>query len=113
MKLINKIIVIIILLVPISVSANIMCKDGTTSPSCLDCHRGCCSHHGGCASKSITSSNGNKKSNEVTDNVGNASYKIVNKENDYDYGILCIIGVIVIGSGVGYYIYKKNNIDGK
>lgn len=33
-----------------NVFANIMCNDGTISPSCGDCHRGCCSHHGGCAS---------------------------------------------------------------
>lgn len=33
-----------------NVFANIMCNDGTRSPSCGDCHRGCCSHHGGCAS---------------------------------------------------------------
>lgn len=27
---------------------NIICNDGTPSPTCKDCHRGCCSHHGGC-----------------------------------------------------------------
>ncbi len=27
---------------------NITCNDGTTSPTCQDCHRGCCSWHGGC-----------------------------------------------------------------
>lgn len=34
------------------VNANIMCNDGTMSPSCENCHRGCCSHHGGCSNKS-------------------------------------------------------------
>lgn len=38
------------------VFANIMCNDGTVSPSCSDCHRGCCSHHGGCASGSSSNS---------------------------------------------------------
>ena len=37
------------LIIPINVSANIMCNDGSVSKSCQDCHRGCCSHHGGCA----------------------------------------------------------------
>ena len=40
------------------VFANIMCNDGTRSPSCTDCHRGCCSHHGGCASGSSSYSSG-------------------------------------------------------
>lgn len=41
----------------LQVDANIMCNDGTTSPSCMDCHRGCCSHHGGCAAgRSYTNS---------------------------------------------------------
>lgn len=29
-------------------AAHIMCKDGTRSPSCTSCERGCCSGHGGC-----------------------------------------------------------------
>ena len=32
-----------------SVYANIMCNDGTESPTCSDCHQGCCSWHGGCS----------------------------------------------------------------
>ena len=36
------------LLLPMNIKANIICNDGTTSPSCSDCHRGCCSKHGGC-----------------------------------------------------------------
>jgi hypothetical protein len=27
---------------------NIICNDGTESPTCEVCRRGCCSHHGGC-----------------------------------------------------------------
>ena len=27
---------------------NVMCCDGTRSPTCDTCHRGCCSWHGGC-----------------------------------------------------------------
>lgn len=42
------ILIITLLLIPINVKANIICNDGTRSPSCSDCHRGCCSSHGGC-----------------------------------------------------------------
>ena len=37
------------------VYANIMCRDGTVSKTCTDCHSGCCSWHGGCASIYIRS----------------------------------------------------------
>ncbi len=29
-------------------NSHIMCNDGTRSPSCTSCSRGCCSRHGGC-----------------------------------------------------------------
>ncbi len=41
---------------PVVVRANIVCNDGTTSPSCSTCHKGCCSRHGGCSSSSSSSS---------------------------------------------------------
>ena len=50
MKKYIKTILLLVIFIPLSVNANIMCNDGTVSPSCADCHRGCCSHHGGCAS---------------------------------------------------------------
>ena len=31
-----------------AVYANIICNDGTESPTCQDCHQGCCSWHQGC-----------------------------------------------------------------
>lgn len=30
------------------VELNVRCNDGTISPTCEVCRRGCCSHHGGC-----------------------------------------------------------------
>ena len=51
-----------------NVFANIMCNDGTRSPSCSDCHRGCCSHHGGCASGGSSYSSGS------SNNYRNYSY---------------------------------------
>ncbi len=41
--------VLLINFFPTIVNANIICNDGTVSPSCTSCHRGCCSHHGGCS----------------------------------------------------------------
>ncbi len=43
---------------PLNVWANIVCNDGTISPSCSDCHRGCCSKHGGCSSNGSSSFSG-------------------------------------------------------
>ncbi len=56
---------VLFLFLPLVVNANIMCNDGTRSPSCQDCHQGCCSHHGGCAygGSDSSSSNSNSYSN--------------------------------------------------
>ncbi len=60
---------VLFLFLPLVVNANIMCNDGTRSPSCQDCHQGCCSHHGGCAygggDSSSSSSNSYSNSNYV------------------------------------------------
>lgn len=62
-KTFNNIILFVftIIFIPSIVSANIVCNDGTTSPSCVDCHRGCCSKHGGCSNSSSSSSSSNEK----------------------------------------------------
>ena len=64
MKKIMLAVIITFLLLPIIVKANIRCNDGTISPSCGDCYRGCCSRHGGCSSNS----------NYESDNGGNYRY---------------------------------------
>lgn len=33
---------------PASAEMNVLCHDGTASPTCEVCRQGCCSHHGGC-----------------------------------------------------------------
>lgn len=48
----GKIIILIILCVPNIVYAGITCNDGTESPTCYECHRGCCSGHDGCTENS-------------------------------------------------------------
>lgn len=70
--------VLLMSFLPTVVNANIVCNDGTVSPSCADCHRGCCSHHGGCSSGSKnTSSSTNKTSS--SSNKTNSSSKNSNK----------------------------------
>ena len=88
----NKLLVLvcILLLCPSYVKANIMCNDGSVSPSCADCHRGCCSHHGGCASGgssySSTSYSNNSSSNGTSSYSNSNSYsapkRVVEKSSD-------------------------------
>ena len=69
------IIVIVILSFPIIVRANIVCNDGTISDSCQDCHRGCCSSHGGCSNSSSggSSNSGTSNNNSSANSSGNVN----------------------------------------
>ncbi len=60
--------------IPITVKANIICNDGTISKTCRDCHQGCCSHHGGCTN--------NPNSNPNSSNTGGTTYSNNYKAND-------------------------------
>ena len=73
------------------VNANIICNDGTVSASCVDCHQGCCSRHGGCTPGASSSSNTNKKSNSknrtsksssVTRSVNKTVPVVIKKSNN-------------------------------
>ena len=57
------------------VRANIVCNDGSISPTCQDCHRGCCSHHGGCSSNpgSSSSNSGNTTNNNSLQNSNSSN----------------------------------------
>ena len=67
--------IVFILLIPFCVNANIICNDGTESPTCQDCHTGCCSDHDGCTENpnhyNNYDGNGNsyiyKNNNEIKD----------------------------------------------
>ena len=76
--------VILIMLLPIVVNANIVCNDGTISPSCGDCHKGCCSSHGGCPNSSSSSNStnvetntNNSSSSESTNSNSNTTNNVV------------------------------------
>lgn len=91
-------ILILIIFSFLIVNANIICNDGSYSPTCSTCHRGCCSWHGGCASESYDSKSyeNNKKDSETS-----------NKNNSIN--LLIILG---IGVGIGVFIsssIKRSN----
>lgn len=78
---------------------NIVCKDGTISPSCKDCHQGCCSHHGGCSNSS--NFNKNKYNNYYNNTNGNSE-----NNSDSDFTVWAII--LVLGIPIVYAIFKEN-----
>lgn len=78
-------IILFILAYTINVSANIMCNDGSESPTCSDCHQGCCSWHGGCASSS--------------------SY--YDNESTIDWGPVLTIGAGITGGAI--YMHNKKS----
>ena len=80
---------IVVILLPLKVKANIMCNDGTVSPSCQYCHSGCCSYHGGCASDSSS--------------VNNSSRVYMDDENDYSL----IAAIIIMALSLGIPIYAS------
>lgn len=73
---------LLILFVPTIVNANIMCNDGSISPSCGDCHRGCCSHHGGCSSDASSNSS---SSSGTTNNYSNHNSPSGNNNDTTQY----------------------------
>lgn len=85
MKINKKYFILIILLFPLVANANIMCNDGTESYSCVDCHRGCCSSHGGCAKDD----NGNDiEYEEIESNIEDEEASTKDVVDDYidEYG---------------------------
>lgn len=79
--------IIIVLLTPIFISAKIMCNDGTRSPSCDNCHGGCCSGHGGCANnyKFSDSNNSNNYTNSNHAITSDEWYEQNDDQNDKMY----------------------------
>ena len=97
----KKIVVITLLTIfiinPIRVFANIKCNDGTISPSCSDCHQGCCSHHGGCL---------REEDNDYNEDDEYSDYS--EKDDLKDNGLLYLLGIGGAITG-GYYIGKKRS----
>ena len=51
-------ILFLLIIIPMNVFANVICNDGTVSPTCSVCSRGCCSRHGGCSGATTNPSGG-------------------------------------------------------
>ena len=125
----------VLFLIPFAVKANIMCNDGTTSPSCQDCHQGCCSHHGGCANSNynntVNTNNtyNNTENNDSYDETSDEKNDLYDETDDENYETTTenddadnetdnatkssettnatdfLIGTGILG-GIGYGIYK-------
>ena len=84
-------IIIVLLLLPITINANIICNDGTESKTCETCHQGCCSHHDGCLEEN---NNTYPQSNSTNDSSEN--------KNDW------IIPTIICGlTVIDVFLFKK------
>ena len=57
-------IMVLLMIAPIYVKANIKCNDGSESPTCTTCKKGCCSKHGGCTANQTSNSGTSKNSNK-------------------------------------------------
>lgn len=99
------VLIIVFSIFPMIVNANIMCNDGTTSPTCENCHQGCCSYHGGCANKRY---NSNNKQNNINS-------KKKQKRNKINSSFAIIIGILtyVISIILLLILDSKFNIEDK
>ena len=87
---------------PFTVKANIICNDGTTSPSCSTCHKGCCSKHGGC-------STGNSTSNSTGSTNKNPT--VIEKVKSSDNSLKKVVAdgeEVLISDDMIYFTTKEN-----
>lgn len=94
LKVLLIIFVCLLFAFPTFVKANIICNDGSQSPSCSYCHPGCCSWHGGCTS----------------------AYESYDEDYDEDYdeedkseNTLLIIGSVIGGIIIISFLVKKQD----
>jgi hypothetical protein len=124
-KIISLLVLLIIINIPTIVFANIVCNDGSISKSCVDCHSGCCSRHGGCTNNPNHGSNNSyyptttKKTTTTIYNYSTRKTATKIEKNSYDYKNNVddkdekdnsgLIIVIVVTSFICYLIIKSNN----
>ena len=102
LKRISHILIIVLIIFPLRVKANIRCNDGTYSASCSDCHRGCCSHHGGCASNYSSSSYSGS-------NGGGVIRTLKSSDEGNSIGIKDIIVLVIGGCFISTFKPMKTN----
>lgn len=108
-KRLIRFLVLLVVFIPFNAKANITCNDGTISKTCGDCHRGCCSRHGGCTdnpnsgSYSLSESNTTKTTTKPVEKAKNSK----DDSDDFFTKLLLFVGGAVAG-GIGIsYIKKK------
>ena len=89
---------ILLLSFPVTANAGIICNDGWES-SCVVSGPGCCSHHGGVAGNTTSSSNYN--------NYSNNENSIPNNSEDTDYSGICAIITIIVLVLAGIFSENK------
>ena len=111
MKRVLLVLFIIIMVMPIRVNANIVCNDGTVSPSCSSCHRGCCSRHGGCSSRNSSESSIEDESTTTTKTKKViTTTTAISQNNDDKDGIWETLATLGVGALIGgVTIAVKNN----
>lgn len=95
-KYLIKIIIVLALLAPLGVRANIICNDGSVSKTCGDCHQVCCSHHGGCASSTVSSSR-----------YSSGIHYINDSETDDDLSSITVLAIVGIIGAIVYGAKKE------
>ena len=100
---------VFIILIPMPAYANITCNDDTVSKSCTDCHRGCCSGHGGCTNNPNHGSGSNITDSSTTTRT-TTTKKVEDKSVSNDDFKYFIFGTgAAVGSVVTYIINKKKH----
>ena len=96
----------ILFIIPIEVYANIICNDGTISPTCYDCHRGCCSRHDGCSDNSY-----NHSEEITTKSRLNNKSSLKNNETKHNFTeIYIVIGVLLLPSIISIFEWAIETI---
>ena len=99
MKKIILVSTILLLIFPTIIKANIICNDGTESPTCSTCHTGCCSGHNGCTNN--VNHYSSKKKNEINNEHGSIS------KTDFIL-ILVLLSPLLISILIGIHNFFKD-----
>lgn len=111
MKKMCWLLLIMVVLNPLVVKANIVCNDGTISAGCNDCHQGCCSRHGGCTDNPNSgSSSSNSSYTSSTSTNKKTSVPEIVKSDDTSLEKVTVDGDDVVVSNNMQYSTLKDNV---
>ncbi len=107
LKVLLIIFVCLLFAFPTFVKANIICNDGSQSPSCSYCHPGCCSWHGGCTSTYKNYDEDYDEEDYDEDYV--EDYVEDYDEEDKSENTLLVIGLVIGGIIIISFLVKKQD----